>query len=37
LDREAKIGRLVEANIICIFIGDLGRRNIEANDAEIMQ
>jgi len=32
-EREAKIRRLVEANIIGIFIGDLEGRIIEANDA----
>lgn len=33
LDREARIRRLVDANIIGIFIGDLSGRISEANDA----
>ena len=32
-EREAKIRRLVEANIIGVFIGDLDGRIVEANDA----
>jgi PAS domain S-box-containing protein len=32
-DREAKIRRLVDANIIGIFVGDLEGRIVEANDA----
>jgi PAS domain S-box-containing protein len=32
-EREARIGRLVEANIIGIFIRDIGGRIVEANDA----
>src|SRR6516164_5298148 len=32
-DREGKIRRLVDANIIGIFVGDLEGRAIEANDA----
>jgi PAS domain S-box-containing protein len=32
-DREAKIRRLVDANIIGIFVGDLEGRVVEANDA----
>jgi PAS domain S-box-containing protein len=32
-DREAKIRRLVDANIIGIFVGDLQGRILEANDA----
>ena len=32
-EREAKIRRLVEANIIGVFIGDLDGRILEANDA----
>ncbi|GGF49287.1 hypothetical protein GCM10011611_64640 [Aliidongia dinghuensis] len=32
-DREAKIRRLVDSNIIGIFIGDLDGRIVEANDA----
>jgi PAS domain S-box-containing protein len=32
-EREAKIRRLVEANIIGVFVGDLNGRILEANDA----
>jgi PAS domain S-box-containing protein len=33
LEREAKVRRLVDANIIGVFIGDLNGRILEANDA----
>ena len=32
-EREAKISRLVDANIIGVFIGELDGRILEANDA----